>query len=147
MRTNPLPTALVRRIDCQSIRRDKNKMIRRFFMLLLIGAILGLFAQEVAIASARTTQSPDHFSAAATAMSQDCAETMGLTKPQPDQPCQGLTLDCIAKMGCAASFTLTSLLTPALAFGNRPELLRPMPVARLVGRNTTPEPEPPALPG
>ena len=122
-------------------------MFRWVSMLLLIGALLGLFAQEAAIASARVTQPTDQISAAAAPMAKDCAEAMGSTAPRPDQPCQGLTLDCIAKMGCVPSFTLTALLAPALALDNRPGLFGPTPVARLTGRNTTPEPEPPALPG
>ncbi len=121
-------------------------MSRWLSLLLLMGAALGLFAQQAAMASAPARQLSDHVSVAA-AMGEDCAEKMGLTKPRPDQPCHGVTLDCIAKMGCVLSFTLTSLLSPALALDNRPEPVRPMPVARLAGRSTTPEPEPPALPG
>lgn len=121
-------------------------MIRWFSLMLLIGAAFGLFAQEAAMASAPARQSSDHVSVAA-AMGVDCAEKMGLAKPRPDQPCHGLTLDCIAKMGCVLTFTLTSPLSPALGWDNRSELLAPMPAARLVGRNTPPEPEPPALTG
>ena len=122
-------------------------MTRWFSLLLVIGAALGLFAQEAAMASAPAVQASALVSEAAAAMSEDCAEKMGLTKPQSDQPCRGVTLSCIAKMGCALAFTLTPQLSPALPLDNQPQLLRPMPVARLVGRNSTPEPEPPALPG
>jgi hypothetical protein len=59
---------------------------------------------------------------------------MGLAKqkPQPEKPCQGMTPDCIAKMGCAGAVALI----PPLAFAAAPKftlrrLHSQMPVAAL----------------
>ena len=75
-------------------------MKRWLTFLLLVGAVLGLLAQEAAFAAAPALPSAETASAAA--MSDECAEMMGIEKSQKSAPCQGLTLDCIAKMGCAA---------------------------------------------
>jgi len=125
-------------------------------MLLLMGAILGLFAQEAAFASALPMQMSEQTSAPA-GMSEDCAEMMGLTAQsevgkseagqQPEKPCEGLTLDCIAKMGCALPVALVPPAMPAVQTVYRPSAPTFMPVARLVGRNLSPEPEPPTLLG
>ena len=118
-------------------------MKRWFSMMLLVGALLGLFAQEVALASASSMQLSAQTSASE-AMSEDCAEMMGLTKQQPEKPCQELTLDCIAKMGCGLFLALVPPALSADPAEYRPNLPVLMPVTRLVGRNLTPEPEPPA---
>lgn len=129
-------------------------MKRWLSMMLLIGAMLGLFAQEAAFASALPMQMSVQASAPA-GMSEDCAEMMGLTAqsevgqseagPQPEMPCQGLTLDCIAKMGCALPLALVPPAMSAVQTVYRPNTPALMPVARLVGRNLSPEPEPPTL--
>lgn len=131
-------------------------MKRWLSMLLLMGAILGLFAQEAAFASALPMQMSEQTSAPA-GMSEDCAEVMGLTAQsevrqfeagqQPEKPCEGLTLDCIAKMGCALPVALVPPAMPAVQTVYRPDTPALMPVARLVGRNLSPEPEPPTLLG
>lgn len=112
-------------------------------LMLLIGALVGLFGQEAAFASGLPAQTIEQVSPPS-GMSADCAEMMGLTKPQPDKPCQGLTFDCIAKMGCA----LPLATLPPAALGISPEYRADMPVRlpvkALVGRNLRPEPEPPA---
>ena len=77
-----------------------SSIVKRLLSLLLIlGALMGLMAQEVAFASAPAMQNTV---ATASQMSDECAEMMGVDTSQPDQPCKGMTLDCIAKMGCAA---------------------------------------------
>ena len=120
-------------------------MKRWLSLALLMGALFGLLGQEAAFAhvipvaqSAQVTVSPQ--------MSADCAEMMGLTKPQPQsekQPCRGMTPDCIAKMGCAVPLALIPALTVATPAELRAVAPPQLPVARLVGHDTGPEPEPP----
>ena len=116
-----------------------------FSLLHLLGALLGLLGPEAAFAHVMPVAKAEQ-TAAATAMSPDCAEMMGLAKQQqqPETPCQGMTPDCVAKMGCAVSVALL----PPLAFGAslqfRAALPTLQPVAPLIGRETGPEPEPPA---
>src|SRR3546814_6674820 len=77
--------------------------------MLLFGEMVGLLAQEVAFASA-----PAMSSAAVTAsqMSDEYAEMMKAATSQGDKPCKGLTLDCIAKMGCELPSAVISLAMP-----------------------------------
>lgn len=129
-------------------------MNRSLSMMLLIGAMLGLFAQEAAFASALPMQMSLQANAPA-GMSEDCAEMMRLTAQsvvsqsetwlQPEMPCQGLTLDCIAKMGCALPLALVPNAMSAVQTLYRPNTPALIPVVRLVGRNLGPEPEPPTL--
>ncbi len=125
-------------------------MKRWFSLLLLMGALLGLMGQEAAFARGipveQTAQSAAAVQTSAGLMSADCAETMGLAKqkPQPDKPCQGMTPDCVAKMGCAVAVALIPPLLSAAATENHLSAPLQMPVAVLVGRETTPEPHPPA---
>jgi hypothetical protein len=125
-------------------------MKRWFSLLLLFGALLGLMGQEAAFARVmpveKATQSVAATQTSAGQMSAECAEMMGLAKqkPQTDKPCQGMTPDCVAKMGCAV---VVALIPPLLnASPAKFSLLTPsqMPVAALVGRETSPEPHPPA---
>lgn len=120
-------------------------MKRWLSRLLLLGALLGLLGQETAFAHVMPAQKVEQTTAAAQ-MSPDCAAMMGLAKqsPQPEQPCHGMTPECIAKMGCA----IPVALIPAIIIGGPLQfsgLTAPLPtVAALVGRETRPEPEPPA---
>ena len=123
-------------------------MKRWFSMMLLVGALLGLFAQEAAFASAVPMQMSRQASSPA-GMSEDCAEMMGLkvhsgTGQKPGQPCNGMTIDCVAKMGCASTTALLPDGPIELAKNVATGAPTQMPVARLVGRNLRPEPEPPA---
>ena len=121
-------------------------MKRLLSLLLLAGALLGLLGQEAAFAHVMPAQNAEQVSAPASGMSADCARMMGLAKQQqqPEKPCQGMTPDCIAKMGCAVPLALI----PPLAFAAAPQFRAAtppqMPVAALIGRDTGPEPEPPA---
>lgn len=125
-------------------------MKRWFSLLLLFGALLGLMGQEAAFARVMPVEQAAQSVAApqmsADQMSADCAEMMGLAKqkPQPDKPCQGMTPDCVAKMGCAVAVALMPPLLSATPFEYRLSTPRQMPVAPLVGRETSPEPHPPA---
>lgn len=123
-------------------------MKRWLSLALLMGALLGLLGQEAAFAHVMPVEKAEQ-TATVAQMSADCAEMMGLAKqaPQPEKPCQGLTPDCIAKMGCAVPVALI----PSVAIGEPLEFRGRAPplasVAALVGRDTGPEPEPPAFLG
>lgn len=122
-------------------------MKRLLSLTLLAAALFGLIGQGVAFAQTAPNRAVSQVSSAAAPMSADCAEMMGLAKPQPpqpDKPCKGMTPDCIAKMGCA----VTVALIPPLALDPLPQIptaVPPqLPIAALVGRDTGPDPHPPA---
>lgn len=105
---------------------------------MLVGALVGLFGQGMAFASAPVPQS-----ATMVTPTSDCMEAM---QDDPNgEPCKGLTLDCIAAMGCVVPFTLTNELPALPAPALRPTLQLASLVDRLNGRVLSPEPEPPAL--
>ncbi len=112
--------------------------MKRFFsFLLLFGAMIGLFGQEMAFASSvRMTKTSTH-----TEMMPGC--TMPMAQPKPDKPCKGLTLECIAAMGCATPLAHAD----ELATIEPVSIVRIAPVAtatkRLTGLHVLPEPEPP----
>lgn len=120
-------------------------MKRWFSLVLLLGALLGLLGQEAAFAHVMPVEKAEQ-TATTAQMNADCAEMMGLAKqsPQSEAPCQGMTPDCIAKMGCAVPLALI----PPLAFFLVPQFRTATPLqtpaAPLAGRETGPEPEPPA---
>lgn len=113
---------------------------------MLAGALFGLLGQEAAYAGGLPLASKEPVSIAAAQMSPECAEAMGLAKQAqlPDEPCQGMTPDCIAKMGCAVAVALIPPLVSGTFTEHRLSAPRQMPVAALVGRETSPEPHPPA---
>lgn len=125
-------------------------MKRWFSLLLFMGALLGLMGQGAAFAHVMPVAKAEQTVAAAQAsagqMSADCAQMMGLTKqkPEPAKPCQGMTPDCVAKMGCAVAVALIPPLPVAIRSEYRHSTPRQMPVAPLIGRETSPEPHPPA---
>lgn len=120
-------------------------MKRLFSLALLLAAMLGLLGQEVAFARPILVEQAEQ-AVGAPEMSAECAEMMGLTKPKPQsdkQPCEGMTPDCIAKMGCAVPLALlppAMIAAPIQLHASTPPQ---SPVVRLVGRNTGPEPDPP----
>lgn len=116
---------------------------RLLSLLLLIGAISGLFAQEVAFARAMPFATVEQ-SSASVQMSDECAEMMDLADQQPDKPCDGMTLECMAKMGCAVPLVLIPRLATGEAFEYRALAPPAATVASLVGRSLIPEPRPPA---
>jgi hypothetical protein len=116
-------------------------------LLLLLGAVLGLLAQEAAFAAAPAIPVASDTHVAAPAMSDECAEMMGIDKSQDSAPCKGLTLDCIAKMGCALPLAVSTPAVLAAAADHRAAPADRLPVARLVGRKLGPEPDPPLFLG
>lgn len=133
------------RIDSTQSQAERSRVKRWVSLLLLVAALIGLMGQEAAFAHVVPVEKAEQ-AIAVTQMSPECAEMMGLSKqkPQSGKPCEGMTPDCIAKMGCAVSVALL----PHLASDSAPEFREmipgPAPVAPLVGRNFGPEPEPPA---
>lgn len=119
-------------------------MKRWLTLMLLAGALLGLFGQEAAFAMARPVAEAQQ-PVASPAMSNECAEMMGVDSSRPDQPCKGMTLDCIAKMGCAIPLAAVTPAAPPAVGDCQRELADPLAVQRLVGRSFGPEPEPPLL--
>lgn len=125
-------------------------MHRLLALFLLIGALVGLFGQEMAFATASVAPMQNQ-SLADGSMSADCAEMMGIEQgepaPEPGAPCTGMTFECIAKMGCAAPAALlpATLLNPAY------RLWQPAPsvsfVTSMSGRSVSPELHPPAVLG
>lgn len=120
-----------------------DRLVRHWFSLMvLLGALLGLFAQEAAFAAAPAM--PQHeMAASAAGMSDECAEMMGLDKPRSDTPCKGLTLDCIAKMGCALPLAVPALAASLINAHFRRAIVNEQLIPRLIGRNYGPEPDPP----
>jgi hypothetical protein len=120
-------------------------MKRWLSLALLLAAMLGLVGQETAFARAMPVGEPEQ-TMAAPEMSADCAGMMGLAKPQSQHdklPCEGMTPDCIAKMGCAVPVALVppAMIAPPIQLHST--IPPQSPVVRLVGRNTGPEPDPP----
>jgi hypothetical protein len=119
---------------------------RRLSLLLLLGALLGLLAQEAAFAAAPAMPMSDT-AVASSAMSDECAEMMGVDTSQRDEPCKGLTLDCIAKMGCALPLVVVTPAAPLAIAERRHDPVEPLAATRLFGRTFGPEPEPPLILG
>ena len=122
-------------------------MKRWFCLLLLAGALLGLFGQAAAWAR-MMPDAPTGQAVAAPQMSAECAELMGMASAAQlpaDKPCQGMTPDCAAKMGCAVALALFE----PFAFNSALQFLAAVPlrapILPLIGRDTGPEPEPPAF--
>jgi hypothetical protein len=90
-------------------------------------------------------------SISAPAMSDECAEMMGIDvskdKSQDKKPCKGLTLDCIAKMGCALPLAIATPAAILAASDHRAAPTDQLPVSRLRGRSYGPEPDPPLFLG
>lgn len=110
--------------------------------------MLGLLGQEAAFAHVMPVEKQQQ-TAEVPQMSADCAEMMGLAKQpsKPEKPCQGMTPDCIAKMGCGVTLALLPPLPIALPGEYRASMPQHPSTMRLAGRDVCPEPEPPATLG
>lgn len=120
-------------------------MKRGLSILLLLAAMLGLLGRGAAFAQVIPVAKAEHIAAAAQ-MSPECAEMMGLAaqKPTPGKPCDGMTPDCVAKMGCAVAVALVPPLASTESQTFRAAVPRLAATTPLVGRDIGPEPEPPA---
>jgi hypothetical protein len=117
---------------------------RVLHLLLLLGALTGLLGQEAAFASGPPAMSAPM---AMSGMSEDCMKMMAQQQQPAQKPCKGMTLACIAAMGCVIPMAVRNdapvlaarEANPTLAFWPTTTVLR--------GSNLTPEPEPPTLLG
>jgi hypothetical protein len=122
---------------------------RALHLLLLLGALIGLLGQETAFASGPPAVSATIAMAAMTdsGMSEDCMKMMAQQQQPAQKPCKGMTLACIAAMGCVIPMAVRNDAPvlgareagPTLAFWTTTTVLR--------GSDLTPEPEPPTLLG
>lgn len=116
--------------------------MKRFLaLLLLFGALTGLFGQEAAFAGGLRLPLGE---VATTAMPADCMEMMQQEPQQPAQkPCKGMTLDCIAAMGCM--IPLLALIEPGrIGATFHAQQVHFLPTVRhLAGLSLAPEPPPP----
>lgn len=120
--------------------------------LMLLGALLGLLGQEAAFASSPPSVSGMVAGKAITEMANDgvrmSADCMAMMQkpPLPEQkPCKGLTLDCIAAMGCVIPLAIAP--APPLIDKVCHERMEhfPAPANALSGCAFAPEPEPPTV--
>ena len=135
------------RIDGKSDKDHVSPVKRWLSLLLLLGAMLGLLAQEAAFASAPAMPMASEMTIVAPAMSDECAEMMGIDKSDDSAPCKGLTLDCIAKMGCALPLAIATPAAMLTASDHKAAPTDQLPVSRLRGRTFGPEPDPPLFLG
>jgi hypothetical protein len=79
-------------------------------------------------------------------MSEDCMKMMAEQQPQ-QKPCKGMTLACIAAMGCVVPMVVRND-SPALVRREAGPTLAFWPTTTVLrGSDLTPEPEPPTLLG
>lgn len=116
----------------------------RISLLLLLGALLGLFGQGMAYA-AGPALAPKVAASHSMASGRDCADMASAQKQAPESPCKGITLACIAQMGCIIPMTFEPerpaakrLSVPQLAATWPPSLI-------LAGLEIAPDPEPPTV--
>ncbi|PJG45269.1 hypothetical protein CAF53_24740 [Sphingobium sp. LB126] len=116
-------------------------MKRLLALLLVIGALSGLFGAQMAAAHS-VPQAAD--APLAKGMDADCMAMMAKQRPAPrEKPCKGLTLDCIAAMGCVIPLVATDLAgsveTPRLS--DAPSFWTTHSI--LTGKSFAPDPDPP----
>ena len=122
-------------------------MKRVLQLLLLLGALIGLLGQEAALASGPPAMSaPMAMSEmAASGMSEDCMKMMAQQQQPAQKPCKGMTLACIAAMGCVVPMAVRND-APVLAAREANPTLEFWPTTTVLrGSDLTPEPEPPTL--
>lgn len=117
----------------------------RLAFLLLVGALCGLFGLQSAYAlgplASPTAMAVGH----ATPLTADCADMMTQHPEQKSAPCKGLTLDCVAQMGCVVPMTIENA---ASAVNHEPLPGEPdfwPAVTILAGGDISPEPHPPSI--
>jgi len=131
-----------------SLPYSKVAVKRAFHLLLLLGALIGLFGQAVAYASAQPVASaPMAMSEVLdSGLSEDCMKMMALQQPG-QKPCKGMTLACIAAMGCVVPMVVRNDAPALIAREADATLVFWTTTTVLRGSELTPEPEPPALLG
>ncbi|MDQ2893631.1 MAG: hypothetical protein M3R64_11175 [Pseudomonadota bacterium] len=116
-------------------------MLHHLRLFLFAIAVFGLFGQSTAMAMA-TAGGVSAPMASMTGMT--CADMPAPGSPQK-APCKGMTLQCIAQMGCAAPAVLApTMFSPRehIRSGHRHHSTQ---AARLIGRSDEPFPDPPTL--
>lgn len=117
-------------------------MKRMLRLLLVLGALLGLFGQGIAFAI-RPAFPTGIEAGTSIAKNMDCPEMATMQQETP-KPCKGLTLACIAQMGCALPVVLKEPTAPLAGVAITPmPAIWPLP-STLAGRDIAPEPHPPS---
>lgn len=120
-------------------------MKRLVSLALLMGALLGIFGQQAALAVGPAWHPIVERSLPADMEKMGSADCMKMMdKQESEKPCKGLTLDCIAAMGCVVPMTLSSDAPAAEHVAVRHDLPTEAAIRSLAGRTLAPEPEPPA---
>lgn len=124
-------------------------MKRALHLFLLLGALIGLLGQEAAFASAPPAVPAQMMVAgmADSGMSEDCMKMMAQQQQPAQKPCKGMTLACIAAMGCVVPMAVRND-APALAVPVVDAVMAFWTTTTVLhGSELTPEPEPPTLLG
>lgn len=80
-------------------------------------------------------------------MSEDCMQMMAEQQQPGEKPCKGMTLACIAAMGCVVPIVVRND-SPALGIRESDAVPAFWPTTTVLrGSELTPEPEPPTLLG
>ena len=117
---------------------------RRLSLMLLVGALFGLFGQGVAYATAPASATTMEATPAMSA-GMDCPEMATAHKQVPKPPCKGMTLDCIAQMGCVVPMTFEEPRSMT-EHVDASQLAATWPITpALAGLDVAPEPEPPTV--
>lgn len=120
-------------------------MKRLLRLVLLVGAFMGLLLQTAAYAAGPDT---DAVAVQSAKIDADCMEKMQQHEGAPDKKaCHGLTLKCIATMGCVTSVGLPGDFMPVLQrqFAASQAFWTTSPV--LSGNDPSPEHHPPPFLG
>lgn len=116
----------------------------RLSLILLLGALLGFFGQQAAYA-AGPALAPMAETSHAMPSGMDCPEMKDMPKATHDAPCKGLTLACIAQMGCVIPVTMQDRISLKVPQRVAPLAAYRATVPLLAGREVAPEPEPPTV--
>ena len=127
--------------DFGAAKAQSRLMSRLLRLFLVFGAIVGLLGQEAAFArgpSFANVSTP----VAGSAMTPECAEMMK-QQASDKTPCKGLTLDCIAKMGCNIPLALWPTSPDPIEPVTLAALLTQIPVTSMADRTLLPDKQPP----
>jgi hypothetical protein len=132
----------ISQLDRGAAKGQSGTVSRLLRLFLVFGAIIGLLGLEAAFAIGPSF--PTALLSTASAMSPDCAEMMKQQAPEK-APCKGLTLDCIAKMGCGISIAFGPSFAEPLEPVAHTVLLGSIPAAVMTSRTLLPDKQPPKL--
>lgn len=117
-----------------------SRLLRLFFVF---GAVIGLLGQAAAFAAGSVFVA-ETSAVSQAPMSADCAEIMKQQAPD-EPPCKGLTLDCIAKMGCSVPIALMLPAAQPIQLELPTTRAVPIPVAVMASLTLLPDKQPPKL--